>query len=83
MNNTQSEQKVFDHGTHQEFVDYYVKQSLTDASVQRMRGVYDCVNRNLQQRGITQKLNVANIGCGVGVMSMMRAQEGNDVHGLV
>lgn len=82
MTNNETQQKAFDHSTHQEFVDYYAKQSLTDASVQRMRGIYDCVNRNLQQRGITQKLNVADIGCGVGVMSMMWAQDGHAVYGL-
>lgn len=82
MNNQENDQKAFDHSTHQEFVDYYAKQSLTDASIQRMRGIYDCVNRNLKQRGIMQKLNVADIGCGTGEMSIMWAQDGHNVHGL-
>lgn len=82
MSNQENDQNEFDHSTHQEFVEYYAKQSLTDASIQRMLGIYDCVNRNLKQRGIMQKLNVADIGCGTGVMSIMWAQDGHNVHGL-
>jgi 2-polyprenyl-3-methyl-5-hydroxy-6-metoxy-1,4-benzoquinol methylase len=82
MNNDEKDQTLFDHSTHQEFVDYYAKQSLTDASIQRMRGIYDCINRNLTQRGVMQKLNVADIGCGTGLMSIMWAQDGHNVHGL-
>lgn len=72
----------FDHSTHQEFVDYYAKESLTDSSINRMKGIFNCIQRNLKSRGINQKLNIADIGCGTGGMSMMWAQEGHRVHGL-
>jgi 2-polyprenyl-6-hydroxyphenyl methylase/3-demethylubiquinone-9 3-methyltransferase len=47
-----------------------------------MNGIFNCINRNLENRAINQKQNIADIGCGTGVMSMMWAQEGHDVHGL-
>lgn len=74
--------EVFDHSTHKEFVDYYAKASLSDSSIDRMEGIFNCINRNLVNRGINQKLNIADIGCGVGVMSIMWAHEGHRVHGL-
>ncbi|MBK1724692.1 class I SAM-dependent methyltransferase [Thiocystis violacea] len=76
------ENNGFDHGTHQEFLDYYSEKSLTESSMQRMRGIFDCINRNLRKRNISKKLIVADIGCGVGVLSSMWAREGHTVHGL-
>ncbi|MDD2725359.1 MAG: class I SAM-dependent methyltransferase [Methylovulum sp.] len=75
-------QDTFDHGTHKEFVDYYAKESLSDASLKRMEGIFNCIKRNLASRKIKQKLVIADIGCGAGVMSTLWAQEGHDVHGL-
>ncbi|MBV5309189.1 class I SAM-dependent methyltransferase [Chromatium okenii] len=73
---------ILDHGTYQEFVDYYADKSLSDASLQRMEGIVNCIKRNLKKRGISERLNVADIGCGAGVMSMMWAKEGHRVYGL-
>ncbi len=75
-------QATFDHSTHKEFVEYYAKESLSDSTLSRMRGIFNDINRNLEKRGITKKLNIADIGCGTGVMSRMWAQEGHAVHGL-
>lgn len=72
----------FDHGTHQEFVEYYAKESLSSASINRMKGIFDCIQRNLSNRHSQQTLNIADIGCGAGVMSMMWATEGHIVHGI-
>lgn len=72
----------FDHGTHQEFVDYYAKESLSSAAINRMEGIFDCVRRNLSNRQKEQTLAVADIGCGAGLMSMMWAKEGHIVHGI-
>lgn len=74
--------KIFDHGTHQEFVDYYADKSLSDASLQRMVGIVNCVKRNLKQRGISERLSIADIGCGAGVISIMWAKEGHNVYGM-
>lgn len=83
MNNDHiNAQDTFDHSTHKEFVDYYAKESLSDSSINRMKGIFNCINRNLENRGINQKLSIADIGCGAGVMSLMWAQEGHKVHGL-
>jgi len=75
-------QSAFDHGTHQEFVDYYAKESVSDRSYQRMEGIFDCINRNLNSRLINKKLDVADIGCGAGTLSMMWAAAGHNAHGL-
>lgn len=73
---------IFDHGTHQEFIDYYADKSLSDASFLRMAGIYNCVQRNLTKHGTPLQLNVADIGCGAGVMSIMWAKDGHHVSGL-
>ncbi|PQJ95339.1 class I SAM-dependent methyltransferase [Chromatium okenii] len=73
---------TFDHGTRQEFVDYYAEKSLTATSVQRMQGIANCVKRNLKKRGISGCLNVADIGCNAGIMSLIWAREGHSVYGL-
>lgn len=75
-------QGAFDHSTHKEFVDYYAKESLSASSIDRMKGIFYCIIRNLKNRNIVQKLDVADIGCGAGTMSIMWAQEGHNVHGL-
>jgi 2-polyprenyl-3-methyl-5-hydroxy-6-metoxy-1,4-benzoquinol methylase len=77
-----SDESALDHSTHQEFADYYANASLSDASIQRMEGIFNCINRNLTTRGISGKLNVADIGCGVGAMSILWAREGHAVYGL-
>ena len=80
MNNF--EKNTFDHSTHQEFVDYYAEKSLSDTSIQRMQGIVDCVKRSLKKRGISKQLDIADIGCNAGVMSMIWAKEGHRVSGL-
>ncbi|CAA9890962.1 conserved hypothetical protein [Candidatus Methylobacter favarea] len=80
--NSNNQQNTFDHSTHKQFVEYYAKESLSDSTINRMQGIFNCINRNLEKRRINQKLSIADIGCGAGVMSMMWAKQGHDVHGL-
>lgn len=72
----------FDHGTHNEFVEYYAKESLSDSTIRRMNGIISCIKRYLDKRNINKKLNIADIGCGAGVLSMIWTQEGHAVHGI-
>jgi len=81
-NTHNSASQVFDHGTHQEFLDYYANVSLSDASIQRMQGIFGIIQRNIKKRRISGRLNVADIGCGAGGMSLMWAREGHQVFGL-
>lgn len=74
--------ELLDHGSHQEFVDYYAKQSLNEATNIRMKNIFNCILRNLEDRHIEQKLDILDIGCGSGVMSMMSARKGHVAHGL-
>lgn len=78
-NNIESE---FDHGTHQEFVDYYAKESLSEAGINRMKGIFNCIHRNLSKHQREKTLDIADIGCGPGLLSMMWANEGHRVHGI-
>lgn len=71
----------FDHGTHQEFVDYYAHESLSDSGVQRLEGIFHCIQRKLENRSL-QQLDVVDIGCGAGTLSMIWARNGHNVHGI-
>jgi 2-polyprenyl-6-hydroxyphenyl methylase/3-demethylubiquinone-9 3-methyltransferase len=73
--------------SHSEFFDYYAKQSETEETRRRFRGLRDAVReaRRLCDREtpMTRSVwSVADIGCGAGTQSMMWAQEGHEVHGL-
>jgi len=75
-------QSTFDYSTHKEFVEYYAKESLSDSTLKRMEGIIINISRNLEKHSFNKKLNIADIGCGTGVMSRMWAQEGHTVHGI-
>ncbi|MBS3913928.1 MAG: class I SAM-dependent methyltransferase [Bacteroidetes bacterium] len=72
----------FDHSTHQEFVEYYANESLSDSTINRMQGIINCVLRNIESSRLNQKLDIADIGCGTGIMSVMWARQGHTVYGL-
>lgn len=72
----------FDHGTHEEFVDYYAEKSISDQSTRRMQGIIDCIMRHKKKRGDYGPFCVADIGCGAGTMSMMWARVHHQVHAL-
>src|SRR5438270_4679453 len=73
--------------SHSEFFDYYAKNSETEETRQRFRGLREAVReaRRLCDRetAMTGSVwSVADIGCGAGAQSIMWAQEGHEVHGL-
>ncbi|MFQ5635398.1 MAG: class I SAM-dependent methyltransferase [Gammaproteobacteria bacterium] len=72
-----------DHGTRQEFFDYYARESLNERTQQRLRGAQEVVVRVLAAtRPSLECLNVADIGCGAGSSSILWAKSGHRVHGL-
>jgi 2-polyprenyl-3-methyl-5-hydroxy-6-metoxy-1,4-benzoquinol methylase len=73
---------VWDHSTHQDFYDYYAKESQSDATIQRFRRTQDTVLRVAEQMGMTQQLDVADIGCGAGTQCSLWAERGHRVFGL-
>ena len=75
-------QTNWDHGSHEEFYEYYARQSATAAAMQRFRAIRDMVirlNPNLLSRG---PIDVADIGCNAGTQSILWAELGCRVHGL-
>lgn len=73
----------FDHGAHVEFLDYYAQKSLSETSLQRMRGIIRCVLRKAAEiHGPDKILDVADVGCGAGTLSLLWAGEGHRAHGL-
>ena len=68
---------------HSEFVRYYETESLSDKTVQRFRAVKAMVERVLRSRGVrANALEMADIGCGVGMQCLDWARDGHHVHGL-
>jgi 2-polyprenyl-3-methyl-5-hydroxy-6-metoxy-1,4-benzoquinol methylase len=82
MNDNPKAENTFEHDSHKEFVEYYAKESLSEESLNRMKGIFHCINRNLSVSQMNRKLNVADIGCGAGVLSSLWAQQGHNVYGL-
>jgi 2-polyprenyl-3-methyl-5-hydroxy-6-metoxy-1,4-benzoquinol methylase len=72
----------WDHGTHQDFYDYYANESQSEGTVQRFRGIQAAVLRVAAQRGLGAQLDVADIGCGAGTQSRMWAERGHRVSGV-
>ncbi len=82
MSKMNSQQK-YDHSSNKEFYDYYVDQSVTDLTIERMTGIRDAVLRIRQQESEDQNnLKVADIGCGAGSLSRLWAEAGHEVYGL-
>jgi ubiquinone/menaquinone biosynthesis C-methylase UbiE len=72
----------WDHGTHQDFYEYYANESQSEATLQRFRGIQAAVLRVAAQRGLGARLDVADIGCGAGTQSRMWAERGHRVSGV-
>lgn len=73
----------FDHGSNDEFTKHYAKQSLSDSSLARMRGILDCCIRWQKIKpGEVEVLNVADIACNTGELGRMWAKEGHKVYGI-
>ena len=61
----------FDTGSHKSFYDYYAKQSLSDATMQRFAGVAQSVMRMRGESADEGPLDVVDIGCGAGAQSRL------------
>ena len=56
----------WDTGTNPEFFQHYEEASLSPRTLERFTAVRDNILRILGQRGATERLEVADIGCGGG-----------------
>lgn len=72
----------WDHAAHTNFFDYYARESLSNATVQRFRGIQAAVLRVAVQTGLNGVLDVADIGCGAGTQAFLWAEQGHRVTGL-
>ena len=75
---------VWDTTSEQSFVDYYERESLKPATVQRFINIRDKSLRLLaaQPQGLSGTLDVADIGCATGMQSMLWAKLGHHPHGI-
>ncbi len=72
----------WDHSSHSEFLDYYAEQALSESTLIRFTAVRDMVLRMLPAEKASSSLEVADIGCGPGMQSILFAEKGHNVHGL-
>lgn len=73
-----------DSSSHDEFYDYYRRQSETDKTRARFARIRDIIMRVLGERAGDRPrvLDVADIGCGAGPQCRLWAEDGHRVHGL-
>jgi 2-polyprenyl-6-hydroxyphenyl methylase/3-demethylubiquinone-9 3-methyltransferase len=65
------------------FVDYYVRESVSDRTVERFLGTMGAVLRVRARAGLpVETLDVADVGCNTGTQSLMWAERGHRVRGL-
>ncbi len=73
----------FDHGSREEFFDYYAEASQSPETVRRFASIRDAALRVLARAGSrTERLDVADIGCGAGTQCLIWAEGGHRPHGL-
>jgi 2-polyprenyl-6-hydroxyphenyl methylase/3-demethylubiquinone-9 3-methyltransferase len=72
----------WDHGSHQDFFNYYAEASQSKAAEQRFRTIQAKLLRLAAEAGMPERLDVADIGCGAGTQARMWAELGHRVHGL-
>jgi len=82
MEDTEQADKEWDHGTNDEFYEYYSNASLTEKTRERFTGVMDMMHRVLGPEKAALSLEVADIGCGAGSQCLLWAERGHRVHGL-
>ena len=73
---------LWDHSTHPEFYDYYAQASVTPEALARFCRLRDGVVRVAASVGKAGPLDVADIGCGPGTLSVVWAEEGHRVSGI-
>ena len=74
-----------DSSSHEEFYDYYRKQSETEETHARFARIHGIVVRMLGDQDLDgggRPLDVADIGCGAGAQCRLWAKDGHRVHGL-
>jgi len=88
-NNTRDEKPVdentgrWDHSSHEQFFDYYARESESEEAIQRFVSIRDTVLRVMSSRfDAPDVLEVVDIGCGAGTSSIIWSQAGHRVHGL-
>lgn len=65
------------------FVDYYARESLSGATAVRFASTRDAIMRVRRNFGLaTERLSVADIGCGAGTQSIIWARDGHRVRGI-
>ena len=72
----------WDHGTHQDFFEYYASQSESETALQRFRGIQAALLRIAAHTGLPPVLDVADVGCGAGTQARLWAERAHRVHGL-
>jgi len=72
----------WNHGTHDEFYEYYAKASESQNAMHRFRSIRDTIIRMNPHLVQDKKCGVADIGCGAGTQSILWAQLGFKVHGV-
>lgn len=78
-----NESDAWDHKTHEEFLEYYASASASDEAYLRMGNIRDMMLRVIRKNGaLTPPLDVADIGCNAGTLSMIWAEQGHRVFGL-
>ena len=79
----QPETSAWDHSSHEQFYNYYAKESLSAQALQRFRSIRDTVLRVLaKERNAHRVYEVADVGCGAGTQCTLWAELGHHVHGL-
>lgn len=82
MNRSGHPASSWDHGSHQDFYDYYASESESEAARQRFLGIQAAVLRIAGRTGMDATLDVADIGCGAGTQARLWAERGHRVFGL-
>lgn len=72
----------WDHTTHADFFDYYVRESESEATAQRFQSVQTLMLRIAAQMDLPAQLDVADIGCGAGTQARVWAERGHRVYAI-
>jgi len=73
----------FDTSSHREFVEYYEKESLSEATKHRFSAIRERVIRLAKSQGrLKAPLDALDIGCGAGAQCLMWAGAGDRAHGI-
>lgn len=73
----------WDHSTHQQFYEYYAKESVSQEAVQRFTSIRDTILRVLaKSENPARAYELADVGCGAGTQCLLWAELGHRAHGL-